>query len=303
MLTKTLIGIVTFGGLDFTKLAVRSLQETITHKDVEVFIVVGKPGDIETAEWCKESMIPHIIHEENHGFPASVNDIYKYGWVDNDYDNIIIMGNDVIAYPYAIDRMIDLAEASSYELICANEFDVRALCIEFPEARPYFSGDALLFTDFSARPWELFQDYKASKALAPAAIANVQNLCLYKRSVFDKIGYTDANFYPAYFIDNDYARRAVNADLKCCTMPDAVYFHFWSRTIKQGTGGASNHKFFTANREFYRMKWNGDFGKEGFTIPFDGVDFNLTESIKLPGALKISDNSLDREIAAYWRNK
>lgn len=298
---KTLIGIVTFGGLNFTKLAIKAVREN-TIKPVDIFIVVGKPDDKETINYCWENDIPHKIHSANMGFPYSVNDIYDYGWVHNDYDNIIIMGNDVLPYPNSIDSMIELAETSEYELICASEFDVRNLCDVYEEAKKYFSGEDYIFSKFDEEPWKLFTDYNRPLEISDPSIANVQNLCLYKRSVFEKIGYTDVNFYPAYYIDNDYARRAVNAQLKSCTLTNAIYFHFWSRTIKQGTGG-SNSKFFAANQKFYKKKWHGDFGQEQWTIPFNGSNHRLTTGLYLPGSLKIDSREDEERIINYWAAK
>ena len=64
-----------------------------------------------------------------------------------------------------------------------------------------------------------------------------------KRDIFDRIGYTDVNFYPAYFVDNDYAKRIQLAEIKCCTLQNARFFHFWSRVFKQGSGVGANSCF------------------------------------------------------------
>src|SRR4030042_3059267 len=105
-MSKTLIGIVTFGGLEFTKLAIRGIRETVT-KPYDICAVVGKPGDSETALYLNTQKYwgntTVITHGSNRGFPASLNDIYDVAWKTNNYDNLIMMGNDVIPYPYAID--------------------------------------------------------------------------------------------------------------------------------------------------------------------------------------------------------
>jgi GT2 family glycosyltransferase len=299
---KTLIGIATFGGLNFTRLAVQSVRETVLENDYEIFLVVGKPDDVETPAYATENKIYFTKHDTNRGFPASVNDIYDYAWTTNDFDNVIIMGNDVIAYPYAIDSLINTAKNTDYEWICSTQYDVRNLCDQFPDQRKYFQSGDYIFTDFQAAPWKEFTGYSKEEKVAEIGLSDVQNLCLYKRSVFDKIGYTDANFYPAYYIDNDYARRGVNADIRGCTIINSVYFHFWSRTIKQGSGGSTN-KFFNSNREFYIQKWNGDFGQETWKIPFNGEPFLLDGRISLEGSLKISSRVYEEEVIKYWSSK
>lgn len=283
-MSKTLVGIVTFGNADFTKIAVNSIKETAT-KPLDFFIVVGKPGDNETKEWCLANDIPCMVHNENHGFPASVNDIYDYAWKHNDYDYLILAGNDIAVYPYAIDQMITLADMSDYECINALQVDVRSLVSQYPEIAHYFYGPSMIFKRFDTKPWNVFRDYKNIMSIDHMKLLDIQNLCLYKKSIMDKVGYTDVNFYPAYFIDNDYARRMVNANVKSCCLASARFFHFWSRTIKQGSDGSDNI-FFRNNAEYYRTKWGGDFGAETLTP-------NLV----------ISTRDGESEIINYWKAK
>ena len=299
MSQKNLIGIGTFGNINFTKMAVHSVQETVNN-DYTIYLVVGKVGDLETIEFAESEGIPYKIHPSNLGFPRAVNDIYDAGWVDGDYDNVIIMGNDVVAYPYAIDSLIDTAEDSDYEWICSLQYDVRSLIKEFPKTKKFFSGASLIFDYFRGRPWEAFTSYSKEREIAEIGFSDVQNLCLYKRSVFEKIGYTDTNFYPAYFIDNDLARRGVNANLSACTLINSRYFHFWSRTIHQETGGTTPLAF-NKNQAFYKTKWGGDFGQEAWTIPFNGGTYSLTDGVDLVGSLNIDSREQELDIINYWR--
>lgn len=285
-MAKTLIGIVTFGNLEFTKLTIKSFIDT-TKNDIDIFVVVGKPDDFETIRWLATSdelkNVGYIIHRENKGFPASLNDIYDYAWIVNDYDNLILAGNDVVVYPHAVDSLIDLANSSEYCVISGLQYDVKSLVKEFPETSKYFSGSTFQFTDFASAPWEKFTKYNDEQTIADMQLYDIQNLCLYKRKVFDVIGYTDVNFYPAYYVDNDYARRIVVAGLPCCSLVNARFFHFWSRTIHQGSGGSTS-KYFENNRRYYISKWGGDFGKE----------------TKIP-EIRISSRDMEAEIINYWR--
>lgn len=283
-MAKTLIGIVTFGNLEFTKLTVQSIKDTTT-SDYDMFIVVGKPGDTETIDWLNsETDITYKIHDQNMGFPYSINDIYDYAWKYNNYDYLVIAGNDVIAYPGCVDSIIGLADTSDYECISSFQLDVKDLISRFPQVEDKFSGDNKIFTDFSSKPWDEFKDYNSETNIADMQLYDIQNLCLYKKSVFDKVGYTDVAFFPAYYVDNDYARRISLSDIKCCTLLNSRFFHFWSRTIHQGSGG-SNDRYFRNNRSHYRLKWQGDFGFEK-TIP----------------NLKIDSRLLEEQIINHWRN-
>jgi len=299
MLTK--LGMVTFGNIEFTKLAIRSILETSKRIGIrDIILVVGKPGDTQTVDFANQSGIPYITHTRNYGFPYSLNDIYDFCWKDSITDNIIIMGNDVIAYPFAIDSLIKVEEMGKYEWICSKEVSAKSLVKAFPSAARYFQGPEMRFSAFNERPWEVFDRYSENIILDEAGLSDVHNLALFNRSVFDKIGYIDVNFYPAYYSDNDYARRAVHAKINSCTLSNSLYFHFWSRTIHQGHGGSTN-KHFGRNADFYKKKWGGGFGSEAWTLPFNGEPIKLA-GVTLEPSIKIDSRDGDVPLTEYWRN-
>lgn len=299
-MSNTLVGIVTFGNLDFTKLTVNSVLETagdiISPRDI--LLIVGKPGDTDTASFAATMNIPHIVHNDNYGFPYSINDIYDFGWKTYNYDNIIIMGNDVIALPYSIKSLVGIANATNYEWVCGREISVKDLTKLYPETRKHFKGSDYVFSDFTAKPWSVLNNV-FSTSYSSAGLSDVHNMALFKKSVMEKIGYVDVNFYPAYYEDNDYARRAMLADIRSCTAIHGLYFHFWSRTIKQGSGG-SNNNYFDANKRFYITKWGGDFLQEGYKIPFNGSDYFIAGE-KLETSINIRDRSYEHKAVKYWK--
>jgi GT2 family glycosyltransferase len=306
-MSKTLLGMVTYGNLPFTKIALRSVEETV-ETPVDFFLVIGRPGDTETREFLTGEGIPFVEHGMNYGFPASLNDIYDYAWKENDYDNLIIMGNDVVAYPYAIDSMIEVADTTDNIWICAREYSVKSLVKDYPETVQYFNIlDNHKFNDFNARPWEV--GIADSENISPeirtngAGLSDVHNLALFKRDIFDSVGYIDVNFYPAYYEDNDYVRRAINAGVvQSSRVLNAIYFHFWSRTIHQGKGKASHPGYFTENRSFYMRKWGGDFGNELWTVPFNGKPYFLGDVVLQPD-LVIDSRKDEKAIINFWIEK
>lgn len=304
---KTLIGIVTFGNLPFTKLAIREIRATVTNPNYELFVVVGNPEDHETRRFLASQQIEFVFHRENMGFPASLNDIYDRAWREGDDDNLIIMGNDVIPYPDAIDSMIALADESDWEWVCSSQFDSKSLVARYEEARPFFHGENMIFDDFEARPWDLHLAAHAAEMaggrniIEPDCIKDVRNLCLFKRSVFAKIGYADVNFFPGgYFEDNDYCRRANLAGVKACGLPRSAYFHFWSRTIHQGVGKTANDFYFGQNANFYSTKWGGGWGNESFEKPFDGKPHALS-NVALDPSIGIFGRTREVPTINHWR--
>lgn len=295
---------VTFGNIEFTKMAMTSIYETVT-SPYHIVVVVGKPGDEETIAYLKEEGITGIVHDRNYGFPASLNDIYDFAWKKNDFRNLIILGNDVIAYPYAIDSLIHVADTTDNSWICAREFSAKGLFAKYPEAQKYFdTANHYEFTDFDARPWELGLDEISPEITTNGAgLSDVHNLALFKREVFDTVGYIDVNFYPAYFEDNDYVRRAINLGLtNSCKVKNAIYFHFWSRTIHQGSGGSTD-SFFKKNRDFYKKKWGGEAGHEQYELPFNGRQNRLNQDVTLQPDLNISSREQENAILNYWMTR
>lgn len=329
---KSLIGITSFGpgNLPFTKLAVHALRETIKgdcrrdnnmdgncdrHPNgcpqVHIGVIIGMPGDIETMEWCKEqrfadSRFHWLDHKTNRGFAASINDFYDRAFLPprGDFDNLIIMGSDVIPYPGAVDALIECADTTDYEWICSSQYDTKSLCRDYVEARQFFTGDRYLYSDFSARPWDLH--LPSVLALKPSIVGNsmcdVRNLCLFKRSVFDKIGYADVNFWPsAYFEDNCYCRRAVLAGVKGCALPHSAYFHFWSRVMHQEASRKATHdRYFQANERYYHAKWGGPVGGEKFTVPFNGKALEIAPGVIAPSGIKIGSRLHEDAMIEMW---
>lgn len=306
---KTLIGFVTFGNLDFTKLCVRGIRETTT-RPYDLLAVIGMHDDTATQEWFSGQQINFLLHSHNRGFPASVNDLYDVAFTRGDYDHLVILGNDVVPFPGAIDAMIDLAAEGKWDWICASEFNSASLVARYPDARPFFHGQALMFTDFTARPWELHIPVRRAELAAGDdvierdCIKDVRNLTLFTRHSFQQIGYDDVNFWPGgYFADNDYCRRGRLAGVKACGLPRAGFFHFWSRTIHQGGGMAANNRHFGLNRQFYIEKWGGAVDEEAWTIPFNGTPHLLPpDGPVLKPELGVFTRDQEAAIIRHWRD-
>lgn len=295
----TLIGITAFGGLPFLRLLLDEIKATTTQ--VDVMVVVAKPGDEEMQREVQGRGIGMIAHDVNKGFAASINDLLDVAFQESKYDNLIIAGNDTVPMPGCIDAMIKCASETDWETISASEFDSRSLVAAYPEAAQYLHGPNYQFVDFSARPWELHKHQ--ATGIQPDCFKDIRNMTLYKKSAFLKAGYADANFWPnAYFEDNDYARRCVLLGVKSAGLLDAAFFHFWSRTIHQGET-RPNNVYFERNRAHYIRKWGGEPNRETYALPFMGDTLHLSPKILIPGTLKIDNRVLEPDIVKYWSRK
>lgn len=295
---KILLGMVSYGNFKFTKLALESVKNTSSYP-VDFFVVNGKNSDVETTSYLQENNIPFILHAENKGFPASINDIYDYAWKENDYDYLIIMGNDVIAYPDSIDKLIEMAISTDYEAISTKEYSVKTLYEQHPEYKHLIdSNHNYMFHNLDTPAWNVFSNPK--ELSITNGLIDIHNLALYKKSVFEKVGYIDVNFFPAYFEDDDYVRRMMLSNIKDCTI-NRFYFHFWSRTIHQGSGGSDN-KFFENNRNFMLAKWGGLIHHWKYDKPFNGNTYTLCPGLGLPSEINIQTRHLEPHIVHYWKS-
>jgi GT2 family glycosyltransferase len=93
---------------------------------------------------------------------------------------------------------------------------------------------------------------------------------LLRHWAFEKIGPYDEQFHPAYFEDNDYARRMQLAGLPTMNVAGCgLSHHVGSATLKSYSPDemTSHHSNFEANRARYIAKWGGLPGHETFQKP------------------------------------
>ncbi len=251
-MSRTLIAISSFGGLPFLEITLREIQQTVKSDNVALFVVVAQPNDHAMCHFLETRGIPYKQDTENRGFASNINDAYDRAFTHGDFDYLIIMGNDVVPMPGAIDAMIKTADTTEWEMVCGSEFNSRFLVNNYPEAKQYFQGENLVFTDFSARPWEMHQDFR--EGIEPHSRKDIRNMTLFKRSAFEKVGYADVAFYPnGYWEDVQYCARCDHENVSACGLAQAAFFHFWSRTIHQNAS-RDHGKFFRQNEEHYN-KW------------------------------------------------
>lgn len=92
----------------------------------------------------------------------------------------------------------------------------------------------------------------------------------------EKVGYFDENFFPIYFEDSDYSRRAFLAGLPYHNVGPSGMVHRGSTTINSVPElHAQNNATFSACNTYYRLKWGGDPGSETLNWPFDNPGFGL----------------------------
>lgn len=271
------VGVPTYGNLNFTRMTVDHIRKTVK-TPYELIIVVGKPGDVETLKYCRDNKIHFTMHDFNKGLPASINDLYDQSFVYGNADALVVVGNDVLPHWDSIDMLVRFYDETKFDWISGTVISINGLISKVPSTVKYFSGGdkGRNFIGKDVPEWLNVCKFDTEKDIIVdlnrfKIIGDSHNMCLFSRNLFNTIGYVDVNFYPAYFEDNDYARRAQLAGLKLRRLQKAKYLHFWSRTIHQGTTKSLNDKYFPLNKKFYIEKWGGEPGKERYDKPYNGV--------------------------------
>lgn len=299
-MSKTLICISSFRGIPFLEITLREIQRTVTRSNVDLLVVIADPTDEEMVKFLLSRNIPCKIDNINRGFASNVNDGYDAAFVRGDYDHLICCGNDVVVMPGAVDAMIETAENTDFQMICGSEFNAQFLVNQYPEARQFFHGDNLVFTDFSARPWELHKDFR--EGVEPASRKDIRNFTLFKRSSFEMAGYDDVNYFPgAYFADNTYGRKCDLLGVTAAGLQQGAFFHFTSRSIHQSVS-RDHGSYFSRNGGHYVHTWGGPVGGERYEQPYDGRGMELAPGIFLEPKMKIDSRDQEDAIISYWSN-
>lgn len=90
------------------------------------------------------------------------------------------------------------------------------------------------------------------------------------------VGCFDENFFPIYFEDNDYDRRARLLGLQDGVCHHVNVAHGGSMAIHSDPAlMTQNHTTFEANRDYYLRKWGGLPSQETFVTPFGQEQFSL----------------------------
>jgi len=102
---------------------------------------------------------------------------------------------------------------------------------------------------------------------------NAFSLFLLTKKGYNLIGAFDETFYPAYFEDNDYARRMMLKGYSIVSVHGATYLHEGSSTMKRYTQAEmdAHHNSFRRNHSYFVSKWGDEPGKTLYTELFGGI--------------------------------
>lgn len=223
---KVTIIIPNYNGKHFMKPCLESL-ESQTNKDFQILVVDNHSTD-GTIEYMKETYpeIELIALKENYGFSTAVN----VGIRRAKTPYVILLNNDTIVDEHYVEEMICAIEASPHI------FSVSSKMIQMYKPSLIDSAGDI----FTILGWGICRGSNKSvkQYTKPDSVFSAcAGAAIYKRSVFEKIGYFDELHF-AYLEDIDIGFRARILGYKNTYCPTALVQH-----VGSGTSGSKYNTF------------------------------------------------------------
>jgi GT2 family glycosyltransferase len=183
-------------------------------------------------------------------------------FINHGCDLVLIINNDVVFHPEAIDRIVDEFGKQPSEIVMITAMNVRDECGGNP--------DNLLTLDISK--------YETLESPESPDFSGF----MVNKKFLDEVGEADEGFGLSYHEDNDLHRRVRLAGLNAIKCPSALYFHYGSRTRAEAGGGFTeiSHQSFRNSRDYFTRKWGGPPEPDGqlrdrlWTHPFNDESKN-----------------------------
>ena len=221
---KATIIIPNYNGLKFMEMCMSALEKQ-TYKDFEILVVDNGSTD-GSVEWLKENEIPSIFLPENTGFSGAVN----VGIKASKTPFVILLNNDTEAKEGYVEALIREIERSP------KIFSVSPKMIQLYHKELMDDGGDM----YSIMGWA-YQRGVGQEIERYNRACNVFSACagaaIYRREVFEKIGYFDEMHF-AYLEDIDVGYRAKIAGYYNRYCPSAEIYH-----VGSGTSGSKYNEF------------------------------------------------------------
>jgi GT2 family glycosyltransferase len=191
-------------------------------------IIIDNGSDDGSVKFIKENFpeFSLIENRDNLGFSVAVNQWIRA--VKTEY--VFLLNNDTVLEPDCISKLLNCISKDESIFAAASKM------IQFHDRSKLDDvGDEYTILGWTKKVGDgksvnlYTNEREIFSACAGAA--------LYRRSVFDRVGYFDENFF-AYMEDVDISYRARIYGFKCMYCPDAVVYHHGS-----GTSGSRYNEF------------------------------------------------------------
>lgn len=221
----------------------------------------------------------YITNEESLSCAQSWNTGVKYG-MQRAYTHFLILNNDILLHPEAIDRMIERFELSKNKFVAIKQevryaTETKSYELSNDVEKIYESEVLMLVSCMDVKgecldPQDVIIKNLEDKIGCPESENPHFSAFMINKQTIEKIGYFDEEFFPAYFEDNSYHYRIKLAEKKAICLPTALFYHYGSGTQNE----ALNHPVvsgdaFDRNRMKYIKMWGGLPGSEQYKTKYN----------------------------------
>lgn len=260
---KTSIIILTFNKLEYTKKCVESIRKYTDSKTYEIIVVDNCSTD-GTPQWLlKQGDIVKILNNENLGFPKGCNQ----GLEIATGDNLLLLNNDVIVTPNWLPNLIKA-------LYCSSK--VGAVGPVTNHASYGQKIDVDYESDEGIIPFS--RSYNVSDASKWKKRLKLIGFCLlFKREVFEEVGYLDERFTPGNYEDDDYCIRIIRKGYELLVCEDTFIHHYGSMSF--GKESETLKQLYLTNYSKFKQKWKID-PVYDYGIKYELLQFVQPESVE-----------------------
>lgn len=238
------IVILTFNGLDYTRLCIDSIRKYCADSSYEILCVDNGSSD-NTGDWLKNQ--PDIRYHLNHtnlGFAAGCNIGIRMAAPDND---IFLLNNDTILTENALFwlrmGLYDKEEIGAAGSVSNRAGNKQTINVTFDTLDEYLE-------------YGLIHNVPSEQPLT-YCMRLVGFAFLIKRVAVNKTGELDERFFPGCYEDDDYSIRLILNDYKLVFCRNSFIFHYCGKSFDLlKDQNETNASWFGENRRRYIDKWH-----------------------------------------------
>lgn len=229
---KLAVILVNYNGLRFNEECINSILWSDWPGEINIYVIDNHSTDasMEHLKSCfsNRKEVNLIYLSQNLGFAAANNIGIKKGLAD-EADFVMILNNDTVIDKDMIKIMVETL------LKYPDSIIVPKILYEADKDILWYAGG--YFSRFIWKPKSRGENQVDKGQYEEETLCDFANGCcmLLTKSVFDKIGYLNEDYF-LYYEDTDYSLRAKKANIKIVYCPTAKLYH----KVSASTGGGKN---------------------------------------------------------------
>ena len=246
---KTSIIILSYNTLEMLQLCIRSIREHTEAQTYEIIVVDNASKD-GSAAWLKEQEdLRCIYNEENQGFPKGCNQ----GLSIAEGTELLLLNSDVIVTKNWLENL--------RRALCSSPRVGAVSCVT-----NYCSNNQQIEVTYkSIEEMQAFAaDYNRTDPTLWEKRTTLVGFCyLFKREVFERVGFLDERFSPGNFEDDDYSLRILQLGYDLLVCRDTFIHHFGHASFLKGNSQQEVEErrrrtaaLLERNRALFMEKWH-----------------------------------------------